>query len=587
MNDPIEQFEQQIRSHRPAPLRPDFEQHLAEVADAPVASPRRSRWWIGALAAAACFVAAVSIFSTQDTPETPTDAIVLNSGWIVDPTGDASFAVIDDGRINLDRGELLVYSDPQRDGGSPVQGLVVDTPNGAAHAAGTRFFIGTHTSNPKGPDMKRFTRVLVLAGAVTLTNSLGSVTGGASDLLAAEPDAAPVKTTVAANTGFAIDLYQQLSEENDGKNLFFSPYSISNALVMTMEGSRGKTMAEMGDVLGFPQAAHRRGDDAQKLPWETATIHTGFNQLNERLNKADKPYQLAVANALWGKQGYPFDPAYVGRINKFHKTGGLFPMDFAGDPEGSRKHINGWIEDQTNDRIKDLIPKGEIDPLTALVLTNAIYFKGDWATQFKKEKTRDRDFTRVDGTKVQTPIMYEKLNVAYAADQINKDERVHMVSLPYKGDDLSMVLIQSASGKPLSAIEKHMNSANLSKWVGRLGRKTDVNVHLPRFKMESEYKLNDTLKTMGIKAAFGPADFSGLTNSVNDLYVSAVLHKGFIEVNEEGTEAAAATAVVIGKRSAGPRYPTFRGDRPFVYLIRDNASGSILFMGRMMDPTAK
>lgn len=559
-------------------------QSVASLPDTP--RRRLSLRLVGALAAAACLVIGVSLYWNGGSVPDPFERVVtLESGWRILPIGDADYTAEPTDHIRLTRGELRITS--TRD---DAEQLTITTDAGQAIARGTDFYIGSHTPSPPTPEapaMKRLTRILVLTGMVTLTNPLGSVTGSANELLAAEADAKPVKTTVTANSDFAIDLYHQLGKENTGKNLFFSPYSISNALVMTMEGARGKTMAEMGDVLGFPEAARRTGDDAQKLPWETAQIHTGFSQLNERFNKADKPYKLAVANALWGEKTYPFEQAYIKRINQFHETGGLFPMDFAGDPEGSRKHINGWIEDQTNDRIKELIPKRAIDPLTALVLTNAIYFKGDWATQFKKEKTVDRDFTRADGTKVKTPIMYEKLKVSYATDQIGEDERVHMVALPYKGDDLSMVLIQSASGKPLDSVEKHMDSANLTKWVGRLGRKTNVNVHLPRFKMESEYKLNKTLKTMGIKAAFGrAADFSGLTASANDLYISAVLHKGFIDVNEEGTEAAATTVVAISSY-AGPFIPTFRGEKPFVYLIRDNHTGAILFMGRMMDPTAK
>jgi len=437
--------------------------------------------------------------------------------------------------------------------------------------------------------LKSMTRVLVLSGVVTLTTAMGSIEGTAGDLLAAEPGKAPTKLTVQANSGFAVDLYQQLSKEegNVGKNLLFSPYSISSALAMTMEGARGQTMKEMGEVLHFPAQAQRTGGDAQRLPWETSLIHTGFAQLNERFNRKDKPYQLSVANALWGKIGYPWDPAYVDKLNKSYKTGGIFPMDFAGDPDGSRRYINKWVEDRTEERIKELIPPPEIDSGTALVLTNAIYFKGNWARPFDKRRTRILDFTREDRSTVKVPIMSREFSLRVGSAQLGRDNYVTLFELPYVGEDLSMVLINGRpnlygrSNLSLKTIEKYLTAENLDKWLRTLRKEDGVAVRLPRFKMELEYKLNPTLKAMGMPTAFRAADFNGLTTSPNDLSISAVLHKGFIEVNEEGTEAAGATAVML-KESVRPK---FDGSRPFIYLIRDNKSGSILFMGRVMDPT--
>jgi serine protease inhibitor len=480
----------------------------------------------------------------------------------------------------------------------------------------------------------------VLAGIVTMTNNSGTVQAGENEAVVAGAKGAPEKITVQANSDFAFDLYKQLAKENDGKNLFFSPYSVSGALAMTAEGARGKTAEEMGKVLRFPDATRRTGDDAQRIPWETSQIHTGFGEINARLNeklsdadrkkiegqiatlqtelkamqeKASKmrdqklnaeiaklvtqiktldgkinPPKLAVANALWGEKTFPFRKDYVDTISASYKTGGLFPIDFAKNPEPSRLHINGWVEEQTNNRIKDLIPKDDIDGNTKLVLTNAIYFKGNWTNPFDKKMTRTRDFTRSDGSKVQTPIMFGSLPVKLGGQKVAEDTHVSVAELPYVGDELSMVLITAGRGKPLNTIEKHLTASNLDKWLGTLKKgHQDIHVSLPRFKMESKYKLNDTLKAMGMPTAFqaGGADFSGLNESYGkELSISSVRHKGFIDVNEEGTEAAAATAVVIGGRSMSP---SFDGTRPFIYLIRDNATGTILFMGRMMDPTEK
>jgi serine protease inhibitor len=487
---------------------------------------------------------------------------------------------------------------------------------------------------------KTMSRLFVLAGIVTMTNNSGTVQAGENEAVVAGAKGAPEKITVQANSDFAFDLYKQLAKENDGKNLFFSPYSVSGALAMTAEGARGKTAEEMGKVLRFPDATRRTGDDAQRIPWETSQIHTGFGEINARLNeklsdadrkkiesqittlqtelkamqeKASKkwdrklnaeiaklvariksldgkinPPKLAVANALWGEKTFPFREDYLDTISASYKTGGLFPIDFAKNPEPSRLHINGWVEEQTNNRIKDLIPKDDINESTKLVLTNAIYFKGNWSNAFDEKMTRTRDFTRNDGSKVQTPIMFDSLPVKLGRQKIAEDTHVSVAELPYVGDELSMVLITAGKGKPLSTIEKHLTTANLDKWLGTLEKGYQkIDVSLPRFKMESKYKLNDTLKAMGMPTAFQPggADFTGLNESYGkELYISFVHHKGFIEVNEAGTEAAAATGHGI---SPSLERPSFDGTRPFIYLIRDNATGTILFMGRMMDPTEK
>lgn len=688
MDERTEQLEAEMRAIRPTAADDAWHDRVsAGFVDEPTRSYPIARWLIP-LAAAACIVAAVSIFWPDASPTTqpsqPSQTVVLASGWSIEPTGDAAFRVVDDGRVELERGELYISSVQSGGEPTPVQGLVIETPDGTAHAAGTRFYIGSHSGptppNSQGPPtMKRLTRVLVLAGAVTLTNPLGSVTGNANDLLAADAKQAPAKVAAQANTDFAIDMYKQLSKENAGKNLFFSPYSISNALAMTVEGARGETALEMGKVLRFPDAALRIGEDAQLLPWQTSLIHTGFQNINaslhsdpndpktaatrvkiEQLRKqlaeakkatassrgdwkkyqaniaAEKKiidelnklsgtidqFKLEVANALWGEKTYRIEKPYRDAISKFYDSGAIIEADFKGDFDGERLRINGWVEDKTNDRIKDPIPKGGLDELTRLVLVNAIYFKGDWDTPFEEKRTKAIDFTLADGKKASAKTMHAHNLGGARYGAFNADGRFFktprmigfqnekaptypgkdgfaVAELPYKGKELSMVLVAPMDAGGLDAIEATLSSDNLSHWLGKLEQR-NMHVKLPKFKMETGYKLHESLPKMGMVRAFtdprepNGADFTGMHNTEDRsarLYVSQVVHKAFLEVNEKGTEAAAATAVIMATATSAPISrpftPTFSADRPFLMMIRHNDSGAILFMGRVMNPTAK
>lgn len=601
-HDPNMEFEERLRSLTPRPLSDGSARSIHElIADTPPRHRLRAWWAFAPLAAAACLGLAFMLIPpgsntiinhhADKTDQAVSAPAITLAHWRVQPTGDANYTVLAPDRVRLDRGELLVESEQSDTPALDKHELTIETPDGRALAQGTLFYIGTHASNPKGPDMKRLTRVLILAGTVTLTNTLGSITGGPNDLLAAEPDQAPAKVAAQANTDFAIDLYHQLAKENEGKNLFFSPYSISNALAMTMEGARGQTMKEMGTVLRLPDAAQRTGDDAQELPWQTSLIHTGFGRLNEQFNKEDKPYKLSVANALWGEKSFDIRNHFVKTIDDAYGTGAVTPMNFRGDADGSRKHINVWVEKQTNERIKDLLPEGTIDRDTRLVLTNAIYFKGDWKNKFDKSETADREFTLVNGSTAQAPTMYASdMPGRLGAVKINEKSEypnTYLLELPYKGDELSMLLIVGDEQTPLSAIENKLTSKNLAQWVGTLRDEEEIGVLLPKFKAESEYQLQSTLAAMGMPTAFieRESDFSGISESFGkQLNIGAVIHKGFVEVNEEGTEAAAATAITIKPNSIGPM---FHATKPFIYMIRDNKTGTILFMGRMMDPSAK
>lgn len=429
--------------------------------------------------------------------------------------------------------------------------------------------------------MTNLTRVLVLAGVVTLTNVHGSVTGTANHLLAAEAGKAPVNYAVSANNDFAIDLYKQLATEKQGENLFFSPYSISNALAMTAEGARGETAAQMGKALCFPTAARRIGSDAQLIPWNVALIHTGYAELNQRFNASKRSYELRVANALWGEMTHPFLQAYVDTIHEYYKTGGLFTVDFRGDPEAVRLRINEWVEQQTANKIKDLIAEGQIDSSTRLVLTNAIYFKGKWQNVFMKSNTRQRDFSVSATKKIKTPQMFQEDNLRYS-----EYASLKVLELPYKGRDLSMLILLPSGIDGLPALEKSLSAERIGKLRSKL-RPRRVEVYLPKFRLEMAFELKPALEALGMKQAFtGAADFSGIDGE-HYLSISAVIHKTFVDVNEVGTEAAAATAVILGRGTGmPPRVPpaVFRADHPFLFMICDRWSGSILFLGRVINP---
>ncbi len=377
-----------------------------------------------------------------------------------------------------------------------------------------------------------------------------------------EPAKAPEGTAADSVNDFALDLYARLRGEEG--NLFFSPHSISTALAMTYAGARGETARQMADVLSF----HAEGE----------RLHLGFGELQRSLaaGKEEKGYELTVANALWGQKGYGFLKEFLELTGK-HYGAGLREMDFRGAAEDARKTINSWVEEKTRDRIKDLIKPGVLNSMTRLVLTNAIYFKGDWARQFDEKATRDAPFWLTQEKKADVPMMFHRARFKYA-----EMDSLQCLELPYVGEELSMVVLLPKERTGLGKLEASLNRENLERWVGRMHR-MKVSVHLPKFKLTRQFQLGGTLKAMGMTDAFSDrADFSGM-NGKRDLFISAVIHKAFVEVNEEGTEAAAATAVVIQVTSIQPE-TVFRADHPFIFLIRDTRSGAILFMGRVSDP---
>jgi serpin B len=375
-------------------------------------------------------------------------------------------------------------------------------------------------------------------------------------------DPPPSKETAAqvrGNTVFALALYDQVRREPS--NVIFSPYSLSAALAMTYDGARDETARQMANVLRFPL-------DRKKL-------HPAFLDLNARLTKRSDGLELSIANALWGQAGYRFEAEFLEATRQFYGAG-LERVDFANP--AAVKTINAWVNRETRAKIPDILQSGDVDLDTRLVLTNAIYLKGRWADPFPKTATKDVEFRRVAGDPVRVAMMHHtKRTFPYASV-----DGVEILELPYGGDKASMVLVLPDSPSDLADMEKSLSAEKLAAWTARLKQRL-VDVSLPRFKIEQELRLKDTLKTMGMRSAFERADFSGIS-TLEPLQIQSVIHKALVEVDEEGTVAAAATAVGIRATSFTPPVH-FKADRPFLFLIRDRATDSILFIGRVIDPT--
>ncbi len=382
------------------------------------------------------------------------------------------------------------------------------------------------------------------------------------------------KMVVEGNSEFGWGLYERLREKEG--NMFFSPYSISTALAMTYGGAEGETASQMAEAMRF---ASEDGCTKVKM-LSREEFHKAFGRIIEGLNErggAEK-YELAVANALWGQKGYKFLEEYLSLVEENYQ-GKLSEVDFAQATEEARQRINEWVEAKTREKIKELIKPGMLDRMTRLVLTNAIYFKGKWASEFDEELTSRQPFSLVSGEKVQTPMMHQREEFGYM-----EGDGFQGLEMPYVGEELSMVVFLPSQVGEIRELEGKLSAENVSRWVGQM-RKREVDVWFPRFEMTSEFELGRVLQAMGMRDAFsGDADFSGMTGG-RELYISAVVHKAYVKVDEEGTEAAAATGVVM-RVTAVAEVPVFRADRPFVFVIRDRVSGSILFVGRVMNPTA-
>jgi len=370
----------------------------------------------------------------------------------------------------------------------------------------------------------------------------------------------PVIETVDANNRFALDLYGQFSET--GSNALFSPYSISTALSMVYEGARGETAREMQEVFHFSENETMRLDENQYL--------------YEELNDDSQGSQLGIANALWVQDEYPLEAEYLLRVTEYY-FGEAMNLDFASSPDVSRVTINDWVEEKTNDKINDLFPAGSIGPDIRLVLTNAVYFKGNWVHPFNPEKSEPLPFYINPDNPEQVDTMYLN-NKRFNYSSV---DGIQILELPYANSSLSMVILLPQN-RTLAEVEDDLG-ARLDWWLAR-PKKRYMEIYLPKFSIESKYSLKGTLSDMGMPTAFTPrADLTGIHRD-GKLYIDSVVHQAFIEVNEGGTEAAAATGVTIETLSA-PITEVFRADHPFFFIIRDRQTGTNLFMGRVLDPT--
>ena len=375
---------------------------------------------------------------------------------------------------------------------------------------------------------------------------------------------------VEGNSAFAFDLYEALKEQ-DG-NLFYSPHSISVALAMTFAGARGQTAEQMADTLQFLLEQER--------------LHPAFNWLDAELasrgegaeGKDEDGFRLNVVNAIWGQKDYDFLDAFLDVLAENYGAG-LRILDFMNETEESRLAINDWVSDQTEERIKDLIPEGVITPLTRLVLTNAIYFNAAWEYPFDEDVTVDGDFYLLDDGQVTVPMMKQTESFGYT-----EGDGYQAVELQYDGDELSMIILLPEAGN-FQDFEEELQADQVSDIISDL-QPAAVALTMPKFEFDSEFSLTDTLAAMGMPVAFsGAADFSGMTGSA-DLSITEVIHKAFVSLDEAGTEAAAATAVIMDE-SETPGEPTeVTIDRPFIFLIRDIETGAILFVGRVVNPGA-
>jgi serpin B len=517
---------------------------------------------------------------------------------------------------------------------------------------------------------------LLLIGVATADCVRASAVGPDSDrppAVTASSD--ELKLAESANAGFALDLYGQLAKEHPGENLFFSPFSVSTALLIATEGAGGETAEQMGKVLHVPSSLRNAGAEAA-VPWRLGPLDKGHAAIAYRLNpepvspelrakidrlkreletankqtvaleqaqkwqdaqkshataaklaaelnpllKQTEPYEWRAANVLWAEKTYPFRSTYLDTIRAVFGSV-LKPADFRGQAGPARGEINSWVAQQTHDRIKDLMPPGSIDSATRLVITNAVYFKGEWFDPFDESHTQPKDFHLADGSKVPTPMMSKyEYSAGYGAftedgktfdtprmipfNMPDDDPSLYpdahgftAIRLPYKGNKLFMAIITPRSADGLAALEAKLPRTGLKQWIDRIVDRTVI-VNVPKFKLEVEYGLNESLAGLGMMRAFNNpngangAQFDRMTNSRNpeeQLFISAVRHKTFVEVNEKGTEAAAVTAIAMPAKEARfeppktrPFIPTFWADKPFLFAICDKETGSVLFLGRIV-----
>ncbi|MBO3800584.1 MAG: serpin family protein [Candidatus Brockarchaeota archaeon] len=372
-----------------------------------------------------------------------------------------------------------------------------------------------------------------------------------------------VQEVVRANNQFAFKLYSELVKTETG-NVFYSPYSIFSALAMTYEGARGETAEEMKNVFGFP---------------ESDILKPNFAAIYNCINEASKDYELRTGNALWVQKDYPFLEDYLKTVEEYY-GGKAAVLDFINEAEKSRETINTFIGEQTNHKIKDLIPPGALDEFTRLVLTNAIYFKGDWKIAFNQSLTMEEDFWVEPNRAVKVQMMHMRPNETIRFNYADTGD-AQIIELPYRGEKISMIIVLP---KDFEAFESSLTLEKLDGYRAQMKEEKLDEICLPKFELETKYFMRDALSNLGMPTAFsGVADFSGMTGR-RDLFISEVIHQAYVKVDEKGTEAAAATAVIM-RLTAVPETKVFKADHPFFFMIQERETGSILFMGRIINPT--
>ncbi|XP_058031265.1 leukocyte elastase inhibitor-like [Ahaetulla prasina] len=374
-----------------------------------------------------------------------------------------------------------------------------------------------------------------------------------------------------ANSQFALDLFQKLKADHPTGNVFFSPLSLSSALAMVVLGARGNTASQLLKTLHF--------DGVEDL-------HSVFHALNAKINQSNAPYILKLANRLYGEKTFNFLSDFLTSTQNLYGAE-LSTVDFSNAPDKAKKEINQWVEQQTEGKIPELLPEGSINEMTKLVLVNAVYFKGSWAKPFKEKDTEDKPFRLNKTEKKNVKMMFLKKILPYG---YIPECKCHVLELPYKGKDLSMIILLPDSiednSTGLEQLEKQLTLEKLQEWTQPKYMKSgaEIHVHLPKFQLEENYDLNSYFAALGLVDVFdsGKADLSGMSGA-QDLHVSKIVHKSFLEVNEVGTEAAAAT-VVTGLGCCLLMGKDFNADHPFLFFIRHNPTNAILFLGRFASP---
>lgn len=390
-------------------------------------------------------------------------------------------------------------------------------------------------------------------------------------LLEAQPitDEHAVQNLVKGNNEFAMDLYEKVCDIQESDNIFFSPYSISSALGMTYNGARGQTAVDMALVLHFT------------LPVEA--VNRAFHSLTETLSSGDllgaesgHPFTLSISNGLWVQNGFSLLEDYVAEVTRYYSAA-VRNLDFIDDSEHSREIINDWVAESTMNKIMDLIPPGVLKEDTRVVLTNAVYFKASWRRPFDERATFDAPFTLIDGSEIDVPMMKQTEHFNFVST-----EGCSAVELDYAEGNAGMLILLPDGD--IREFQKDLD-ADMLETIRRRLSSCNVSLSMPRFEFSRSMQLSQILKTLGMESAFGGgADFSGFTGSP-DLFISEVLHKAFVKVDEEGTEAAAATAVIMGLTAMPAQPVEMNLNRPFMFFILDTETGSIVFMGRLMDPS--